>query len=76
MKKFTEEDLILYLYKECTPKIQASIEEALSQDLALNDQLQVLKRTLKQMDQLKLASPSKQSLKVILKHAKASFKGK
>ncbi len=72
MKKFTEEDLILYLYKDCTPKMQASIEEALVEDLELNNRLQVLKRTLKQLDKLKLSSPSRKSLKAILEHAKAS----
>ncbi len=74
MKKLTEEDLILYLYKECTPRMQAAIEEALTEDLELKNRLQVLKRSIKQLDKLKLASPSKQSLKAILKYAKEVIK--
>lgn len=69
MKKFKEEDLILYLYKDCSPKLSADIEEALELDLELNNRLQVLRRTIQQLDKLKLKSPSKQSIKAILKHA-------
>jgi hypothetical protein len=70
MKKFKEEDLILYLYHDCTPKMQAAIEEAAKEDLELQSHLQILRRTLKQLNKLKLASPSKQSVKAILKYAK------
>ncbi len=76
MKKITEEDLIRYLYKECSPKTQTAIEEAVLHDLELKGRLQVLKRTLRQLDTLQLSSPSKASLKHIISHAKASFKGK
>ncbi len=69
MKKFKEEDLILYLYQECTPKQRTDIDEALEYDLELQDRLQVLKRTLQQLNKLKLKSPSKQTIKTILKHA-------
>ena len=70
MKKFKEEDLILYLYKECSPKLSAAIEEALEEDnLELKDQLELLRRSIRQLDKLKLKSPSKQSIKAILKYA-------
>lgn len=70
MKKFKEEDLILYLYKDSSPQLTAAIEKALAEDdLELKDRLQVLQRTIKQLDKLKLRSPSKQSLKEIMKHA-------
>jgi hypothetical protein len=72
MKKIKEEDLILYLYNECTPRLRAAIEQALEEDIELKDRFQVLKRTLKQLDKLKLLSPSKQSIKAILKHARES----
>ncbi|MDE3251880.1 MAG: hypothetical protein KGO92_03675 [Bacteroidota bacterium] len=72
MKKFKEEDLILYLYNECPPKISAAINAALAEeDLELKDRLQVLRRTIKQLDKLKLSSPSKSSIQAILKHASA-----
>ncbi len=69
MKKFKEEDLILYLYRDCSPKISAAIEAALEEDLELNDRLKLLRRTIRQLDKLKLKSPSKQSIKAILQHA-------
>ena len=70
MKKFKEEDLILYLYQECSPKLSVAIETALEDDdLELIDRLQVLRRTIKQLEKLKLKSPSKQSVKAILKLA-------
>lgn len=70
MKKFKEEDLILYLYKEASPRLTAAIEKALAEDdLELKDRLAVLQRTLKQLDKLKLRQPSRHSLKTIMKHA-------
>jgi hypothetical protein len=70
MKKIKEEDLILYLYNDCTPKIREAIEEALQdEDLELKDRLQVLRRSIHQLDKLKLKSPSKQSIKAIMKYA-------
>lgn len=69
MKKIKEEDLILYLYKDCSPKMSATIEAALEEDLELHDRLQVLRRTIRQLDKLKLKSPSKLSVKTILQHA-------
>ncbi len=69
MKKFKEEDLILYLYKECPPRLQASIEQALEEDIELKDRLEVLRRAIRQLNKLKLSSPSKLSIKTIMKHA-------
>jgi hypothetical protein len=69
MKKIKEEDLILYLYNDCSPKLRALVELALEEDLELKDRLGVLRRTIKQLDKLKLSSPSKQSIKAILKYA-------
>jgi hypothetical protein len=73
MKKFKEEDLILYLYKECPPRLSAAIEAALAEDdLELKNRLELLTRTIRQLDKLKLKSPSKQSIKAILKHAQGA----
>ena len=70
MKKFKEEDLILYLYKDCSPKLSAAIEAALAEeDIELKDRLQMLRRSIRQLDKLKLKSPSKQSVKAIVKYA-------
>ncbi len=71
MKKFREEDLILYLYKECSPTMEAAIEQALeAHNIELKERLQVLRRSIKQLNRLKLKSPSKLSVKAVLKYAK------
>ncbi len=70
MKKFKEEDLILYLYKECSPAIEQAVEEALEEgDIELTEKLAVLERSIRQLDQLKMKSPSKLSMKAIMNHA-------
>ena len=76
MKKIKEEDLILYLYKECSPGLHASIEAALEEDLELQDRLRILKRTSKQLEKLKLAKPSRHSISEIMKYAAASVRKK
>ena len=76
MKKIKEEDLILYLYNECSPGLQASIEAALEEDLELQDRLRILKRTIKQLEKLKLAKPSRYSISEIIKYAAASVRKK
>ena len=77
MKKFKEEDLILYLYKDCSPKLSAAIEAALAEeDIELKDRLQLLRRSIRQLDKLKLKSPSKQSVKAIVKYAEEANRKK
>lgn len=70
MKKIKEEDLILYLYNECPPRLQAAIEAALEADIELRDRLAVLRRSQQQLDKLKLRSPAKKSIKAIMQHAR------
>lgn len=72
MKKIKEEDLILYLYNECPPRLQAAIEEALEADIELRDRLSVLRRSQQQLNKLKLRSPAKKSIKAIMQHARNS----
>ncbi|MBL0882018.1 MAG: hypothetical protein IBJ16_01495 [Chitinophagaceae bacterium] len=75
MKKFTEEDLILYLYKECSPAIEKAVDEALEEgDIELIEKLSVLERSIRQLDQLKMKSPSKLSIKTILDHARSAIR--
>lgn len=77
MKKFKEEDLILYLYKECSPTIEKAVDEALEEgDIELTEKLAVLERSIRQLDQLKMKSPSKLSLKTIMDHAREAVKKK
>jgi flagellin-specific chaperone FliS len=77
MKKFTEEDLILYLYKECSPAIEKAVDEALEEgDIELTEKLSVLERSIRQLDQLKMKSPSKLSIKTIMDYARTAIKRK
>lgn len=77
MKKFTEEDLILYLYKECSPAIEKAVDEALEEgDIELTEKLSVLERSIRQLDQLKMKSPSKLSIKTIMDHARSVIRKK
>jgi len=77
MKKIKEEDLILYLYKECSPAIQKAVEEALEEgDIELTERLSILKRSLQQLNKLKLKSPSRLSVKTIMEHAREAVRKK
>lgn len=70
MKKFKEEDLILYLYKECSPSLTTAIDQALeAHDIELEQQLKMLQRSIRQLNKLKLASPAKQSVAQVMKYA-------
>ncbi|MEN9298912.1 MAG: hypothetical protein RLZZ429_1225 [Bacteroidota bacterium] len=77
MKKFKEEDLILYLYKECSPTIEKAVDEALEEgDIELTEKLAILERSIRQLDQLKMKSPSKLSIRTIMDHARTVIKKK
>jgi hypothetical protein len=74
MKKFTDEELILYIYKDAAAALTRAIDAAIEEDIALKDRMQVLERTIKQLDKLKLKSPSKKSIKAILDYAQTGKK--
>ncbi len=70
MKKFKEEDLILYLYKECSPSLKTAIDQALeAHNIEVEEKLSLLRRSIRQLNKLKLKSPSRLSVKTILKYA-------
>ena len=72
MKKIKEEDLILYLYKECSPSLKAAIDQALeTHNIELEEKLALLQRSIRHLNKLKLKSPSRLSVKAILKYAKS-----
>ncbi len=74
MKKFKEEELIMYLYNDCTPALTAAINQAIKEDETLNNQVEILKRSIEQLDKLQLSSPSKKSIKAIMDYAALSLK--
>ncbi|WP_026752730.1 hypothetical protein [Sediminibacterium sp. C3] len=70
MKNFKEEELIMYVYKDCTPALTKAIEKAISEDAELKKQVETIQRSKDQLDKLKLKSPSKKSIKAILEYAR------
>ena len=74
MKNFKEEELIMYLYKDCTPQLSAAINKAIQEDIKLKERVETLLKSIEQLDLLKLKSPSKQSIKAILNYAKEGKK--
>jgi len=70
MKNFKEEELIMYVYQDCTPELTKAIDKAILADAELKKQVESLQRSKDQLDKLKLKSPSKKSIKAILDYAK------
>ncbi len=68
MHNFTQEDLLLYLYKETSPAQSAEIKAALESDWTLREQFEVITSAQKQLETLKL-SPSQQTIDNILSYA-------
>jgi hypothetical protein len=58
-----------YLYNEASPLVVEAIEKAIQEDPSLKNQLDLLRISMKALDKVKLQSPSKKSLKAILKYA-------
>jgi|GEM_PF-1492835 hypothetical protein len=74
MKKIKEEELIMHIYKDCTPELNAAINQAIEEDTSLKNHLELLQRSVDQLDKLRLQSPSKQSINAILQYAKNALK--
>jgi hypothetical protein len=49
MPLFTQEDLLLYLYKESSPELTVAIKNALKEDWTLREKLQVMESSLEQL---------------------------
>ena len=64
-----------YLYNEASPLVVEAIEKAIQEDPSLKNQLDLLRISMKALDKVKLQSPSKKSLKAILKYAAGKNKG-
>ena len=72
MEKFKQEELMQYLYGETSTTVTLAIEEAMQFDWELQDEVKTLKRTIKQLDLLKVHSPRSQSIEAILNYARAT----
>ncbi|MBS1495982.1 MAG: hypothetical protein JSU03_01650 [Bacteroidetes bacterium] len=69
MHNFTQEDLLLFLYKEASPQKTASIQNALVSDWNLREEMEVLASSIKQLNSGKLYSPRQKSIDAILEYA-------
>lgn len=66
MEPFKEEDLLLYLYKECPKTTADAIHTALAEgSYELQEQLKTLRRSIAQLNALELKRPSLFSLKAV-----------
>lgn len=74
MKNFKEEELIMYVYQDCTPELTKAIDKAILEDAELKKQVETLQRSKDQLGKLKLKSPSKKSIKAILDYARKNNK--
>ena len=69
---FTPEELIQYLYQETSPEKNAAIEASLQEDWTLREKLEVLKASVKSIDQVVMESPRPQVILNILNYARES----
>ena len=69
---FTPEELIQYLYNETSPERTAAIEQALQQNWALREKLEVLKASRQSLD-MRLESPRPEVIVNILNYARETF---
>ena len=69
MPNFTPEDLLLFLYKETSPKQTAAIDEALKKDWTLCEKLTVLKSSMQRLDKI-VESPRTEVVLNVLNYAK------
>jgi len=76
MEKFSQEQLMQYLYGEASPILKVAIDTAIKEDIDLQKEIKTLKRTIKQLDKLEKQSPSQKSIDFILNYAKESSKKK
>lgn len=72
MQKFKQEELLQYLYNETSDDVRFAIDEALKTDWELQEELEVLQRSINQLNSLKLSSPRKSSVNAIIRYAKMS----
>ena len=70
MKNFKEEELIMYVYQDCTPELTKAIDKAILEDAELKKQVETLQRSKDQLDKLKLKKKKKKSIKAIMDYAK------
>lgn len=69
MTNFTPEDLLLYLYKDSSPKLTKAIETALENDWTLREKLSVLQVSMERLDKI-TQSPRTEIVLNVINHAR------
>ncbi len=72
MRKFSHQQLMQFLYGEASPILKMAIDKALQTDEALQVEVKQLKKTQKQLNDLKKKpiAPSKKTIDAIMEYAK------
>jgi ElaB/YqjD/DUF883 family membrane-anchored ribosome-binding protein len=72
MRKFSQQQLMQFLYDEASPILKMAIDKALTSDAELQKEIKLLRRTQKQIDDLKkkTLNPSKRVINAIMEYAK------
>ncbi|MFZ9717765.1 MAG: hypothetical protein ACO3BD_00280 [Chitinophagaceae bacterium] len=69
--KFTPEDLIQYLYHECSLQERIAIEQALESDWTLREKFEVLRKSALRLEKFTCA-PRNESIRNIMQYAFAN----
>ena len=72
MPKIKTDELIQYLYQECSEDQSMAIEKALQTDWELKDELEILKDSMQSLDKM-INSPRSQSVDAILNYARSTM---
>ena len=73
MQSFTPEDILLYLYKETSPEMTRAFEEALNNDWALREKMNVLQASMQRLENI-TESPRTEVVLNILNYARKKAK--
>lgn len=65
MNNFTPEDLLLYLYNEVSPEQKKAIEEKLQLDWTLREKLNVLKASLRHLNEIRYSPRTEVVLNIL-----------
>ncbi|MEI6184752.1 MAG: hypothetical protein WCP65_04430 [Bacteroidota bacterium] len=73
MQKFTQEQLMLYVYQQASPILKMAIDRVIKEDALVAEEVKLIKQSKKELDKAGkdgLMSPSSLSLNKIMQYAK------
>ena len=70
MTTITQDELLNYIYKECSSETTTLIQQLLVIDTELSNRFEVLKSSHNKLNKVKLMSPSDRSVDFILNYAR------